>query len=76
MPLAKSVYSELLSQFVDDGDLMLGVIGWVLGGALCVRDQLVDPAFEAVLLLLGIALILAENVERTARAHVARPGTQ
>ncbi len=76
MPVAKSVCSELLGPFVDDGDLILGVIAWVLGSAHCVRDQHVDPAFEAVLLFLGIALILTENVERTARAHVPRPGTQ
>ena len=69
MNLLKSVLPELIGLFVDDGSLVLAVIVWVLAGVLCRRAQLLDPAWEAVLLALGIAALLAENVLRSARAH-------
>ena len=75
MSFLKGIFSELLALFVDDGSFGLTVLAWVLGAVICLRNQLLDPAFEAVLLFLGIAIILAENVARTARAHISRtPG--
>ena len=70
----KSVFSELLGLFVDDGSLVLVVIAWVLGGAICLRTQVISPPVEAVLLFIGIIVLLGENVARTARAH--RPGSR
>ena len=70
----KGVFSELLGLFVDDGSLVLAVIAWVLGGAICLRAQMITPPVEAVLLFVGIIVLLAENVERTARTH-PRPKT-
>ena len=69
MNLLKNTLAELLALFVDDGSFVLTIIAWVLGGVLCLRAQLVDPGFEAALLFLGIAVILLENVERTARTR-------
>ena len=66
------MFAELLGLFVDDGSFVLTIIAWVLGGVICLRGQLVDPGFEAALLFLGIAVILLENVERTARPQVIR----
>jgi hypothetical protein len=65
----KSVFSELLGLFVDDGSFVLAVIAWVLGSAICLRTQVITPPVEAVLLFVGIIVLLAENVERTARTH-------
>ena len=66
------VLSELLALFVDDGSLALGVIAWTLGVAVCLHVHFLNPAFEAILLAAGIAALMAENVFRTASAHVAR----
>jgi hypothetical protein len=74
MNLLKNTLSELLALFVDDGSFVLTVIAWVLGGVVCLRGELVDPQFEAALLFLGIAGILLENVERTARTRGFRSG--
>lgn len=74
MHLLKNAFAELLALFVDDGSFVLTVIAWALGGAVCLRSQLIDPSFEAVLLFLGIAVVLLENVERTARAQAPRSG--
>jgi hypothetical protein len=70
----KSIFSELLGLFVDDGSLVLAVIAWVLGGAICLRSQVISPPVEAALLFIGILVLLAENVERAARTH--RPGSR
>jgi hypothetical protein len=73
MKLLKSILDELVALFVDDGSLVVAVIAWVIGGVLCLRAQLLDPASEAVLLAIGIAVLLAENILRAARAHVLAP---
>jgi hypothetical protein len=65
----KNVFSELLGLFVDDGSFVFAVIAWVLGGVICLRTQVITPSVEAVLLFIGIIVLLAENIERTARAH-------
>lgn len=70
MKLLKSMVEELVALFVDDGSLVAAVIAWVIGGVLCLRAQLLDPASEAVLVAVGIAALLAENILRAARAHV------
>jgi hypothetical protein len=76
MSAIKTALSELLALFVDDGSLVLAVILWTLGGAICLRVHLLDPLSEAVLLAVGIAMLLAENVGRTARAHASSLGTR
>lgn len=68
----KTVFSELLGLFVDDGSLVLAVLAWVVGGVICLRSHMVPPHAEAVLLFIGIVALLAENIERTARAHRPR----
>lgn len=72
MKLLRSVLTELIALFVDDGSLVLAVLAWVVGMTVCLRLQLLGPAWEAVLLSLGIAGLLAENVLRHARAHARR----
>jgi hypothetical protein len=74
MSAIKTALYELLALFVDDGSLVLAVIAWALGGAICLRVHLLDPLSEAVLLAVGIAVLLAENVGRTVRAHASSSG--
>jgi hypothetical protein len=66
MRVLRSILREIVSLFVDDGSFALAIVAWVFAGALCVRLH-VDPVFEAVLLFLGLAVILAESVWRSAR---------
>jgi hypothetical protein len=58
---------ELIGLFIDDGSFALGILAWVVGGVICIRVFAVPPAVEGFLLAAGLALLLAENVERTAR---------
>jgi hypothetical protein len=67
----KNVLTELLGLFVDDDSLVVAVIALVLSMIICLRSHLVAAHSGAVLLFLGIAVLLAENVARSARAHVA-----
>ena len=71
-----AVLTELLALFVDDGSLVLAVIAWVIGGAICLRAHLLNPASGAVLLAVGIAALLAENIGRAASAHASSSGMQ
>ena len=47
MSAIKTVLSELLALFVDDGSLVLAVIAWTLGGAICLRAHLLDPCIRS-----------------------------
>lgn len=69
-----TVISKLLALFVDDGSLALAVIAWAIGGGICLRGHLLDPTSEAVLLAVGIAALLVENVGRTASACCSGSG--
>jgi hypothetical protein len=65
---------ELIGLFIDDGSFALGILAWVIGGAICIHVFNVPPAVEGFLLAAGFVLLLAENVERTARkAGAERP---
>jgi hypothetical protein len=74
MRVIRAALSELLALFIDDGSLALAVLAWALGGVMCLHSRLLDPGSEAVLLAVGIAALLAENIARTARAHVSGSG--
>jgi hypothetical protein len=73
MKLLKTGLAEVIALFVDDGSLVVAVIAWALGGAICLNAHWLDPSSEAVLLAVGIAVLLVENVLRSARAHVIAP---
>jgi hypothetical protein len=53
----------------------MAVIAWTLGDVICLRTHLVDPASAAVLLAVGIAVVLAENVGHSARVHTSSSRT-
>jgi hypothetical protein len=63
---------ELVGLFIDDGSFALAILAWVLGGAICIHVFAVPPAIEGFLLAAGLVLLLAENVERTARGSGER----
>ena len=62
--LAK-IAQELVGLFVDDGSLAAIVLAWI---ALCGLVLPPNP-WHGLILFLGLALILIENVVRAARKH-------
>jgi hypothetical protein len=58
---------ELIGLFIDDGSFAVAILAWIIGGAICIHVFAVPPATEGFLLAAGLALLLGENVERTAR---------
>lgn len=71
MKLLRTILREIAGLFVDDGSLALAIVIWVAAVALCLRLH-ADPLFGALLLLLGLAGVLAENVRRSARKRPRR----
>ena len=58
---------ELLGLFVDDGSLAIAVLAWVVIAVLAFPTLPIDSGWLAIVLFAGLALILAENVLRSAR---------
>ena len=58
---------ELVGLFVDDGSLALAVLAWVAVVVLAFQVLPVGGDWLAVVLFAGLALILVENLLRTAR---------
>jgi hypothetical protein len=73
MGALRTVVGEFVGLFVDDGSLVGAVIALVIAIALLLSGALVDPGVAAVLLGVGVAALLAENVVRFARAAAAKP---
>ncbi len=69
MTLIRTILTELWGLFIDDGSLVIAVILWVLADAIALRHRLIDPATAAILLSIGILVLLAETVLRSARKH-------
>jgi membrane protein implicated in regulation of membrane protease activity len=63
---------ELLGLFVDDGSLALAILAWIGIVALALPALGLPGNWRAVALFLGCALILAENVARSARRGKGR----
>jgi hypothetical protein len=72
MNTIRAIVRELINLFVDDGSFALAIVAWVLGGAICMWLG-IDSYFEALLLFSGLALLLVENVWRSARRAHSRP---
>jgi hypothetical protein len=67
MTLLRTIFSELWGLFVDDGNLVVAVIAWILADAICLRAHVLEPVLAAILLPVGIVLLLRETVIRSAR---------
>ena len=58
---------ELVGLFVDDGSLALAVLAWIAVAVLVFPRLPIDGGWLAAALFAGLALILVENLLRTAR---------
>jgi hypothetical protein len=58
----------VVALFIDDGSFAAAILAWLAGGLICIHLIGVPPAVEALVLASGLLLLLAENVDRTARA--------
>jgi len=65
--LLKPIATELVGLFIDDGSLVFAVLVWVLAVAVALRAGFLDPLMAAALLGIGLGVLLAENVMRSAR---------
>ena len=65
--LLKTIATELIGLFIDDGSLVLAVLVWVLAVAMALRAGFLDPFMGAALLGIGLGVLLTENVIRSAR---------
>jgi hypothetical protein len=61
-------WRELIGLFIEDGNFALAILAWLFVGALCVQLGM-PPIAAGVILAVGFALLLAENVGRSARAR-------
>lgn len=73
MRLVKTIATELVGLFIDDGSLVSAVLVWVLAVAIARRAGFVDPLIAAVLLGIGLAVLLTENIIRSARVAMNKP---
>ena len=67
MTFLRSVLAELFGMFVDDGSLALAILAWVAVIAAVQSLAAVPASMIGILLFLGLALLLLENVMRRAR---------
>lgn len=67
MWLLKTIATELLGLFIDDGSLVAAVLVWVLAVAIALRAGFLGSVTGAALLGIGLAVLLTENVMRSAR---------
>lgn len=63
----KTILSELFGLFVDDGSFAVSILIWLSLSLLLVPIVHADPAWAAILLFVGLAIVLIENVLRSAR---------
>ena len=62
-----SILREVFGLFVDDGSLALAILIWIAVVGLALPAFGLPSAWRAIILFAGCALILAENVARSAR---------
>lgn len=65
-------YDQFVALFVDDASFAASILAWLAGGFICLHNFHMPAQAEAVVLAIGLGLLLAENVDRTAR-EIARP---
>lgn len=64
MSQLKTVCSEFIGLFVDDGSLAIAVLAWLAAACLLLPRLPLPPAWPPVILFLGLALILVESALR------------
>jgi len=59
----------IIALFVEDESFAAAILAWLAGGAICLRFFHLPPAAEGVLLVVGLVVLLAENIDRTSREY-------
>jgi len=72
MSWLKAALRELLSLFVDDVWFTVAIVIWIALGTIQLPKLPVEPSWDAPLLFLGCAIILAVSVWRAARSHALK----
>ena len=67
MKFLNSVAGELFGMFVDDGSLAIGILIWAGVIAALQASRFLPPALAGLVLFLGLAALLLENVLRRSR---------
>ena len=67
MTLLKTIWSEFIGLFVDDGSLALAVLAWLAAAWLLLPRLPLSPALPPAILFVGLASILVESALRRAR---------
>ena len=69
MKLLRTIVSELIGLFVDDGLFAAGILIWVVFIGLPAPAIGVPALWRGLLLFAGLAAILVESVARRSRSH-------
>jgi len=67
MTWLKTIWSEFIGLFVDDGSLAVAVVIWLIAAWLLLPRLPLPPALPPMILFAGLALILVESTLRRAR---------
>ncbi len=67
MTWLKSIWTEGVGLFIDDGSLAVAVAAWLIACRFLLPFLKLAPAWPPTLLAAGLILILAESVIRRAR---------
>jgi hypothetical protein len=67
MRILYTIFRELIGLFIDDGSLVFAILGWIALCVLGLRHVELAANWQAAVLFLGLAVVLAENVVCSAR---------
>jgi len=67
MTWLKTVWSEFIGLFVDDGSFAVAILAWIAFCWLVLPRLGLAPAWQPAILFVGLALILVESALRRAR---------
>lgn len=68
----KTILGEMLGLFVDDGSFAVSILIWLALALLLVPIVHAEPAWAGIILFVGLAIVLIENVLRSARRQPQR----
>lgn len=69
MAWLRTIASEFIGLFVDDGSLAIAVLAWLALAWLLLPRLPLPPALPPIILFAGLALILVESSLRAARRN-------